>query len=158
MNCYVFTAEPRGVTYAQLVDFSCHIASTMLLIVQNPDTAPGPRIREKLEKLKGFQLNVVLGREWPGTVLLSKNQASIYSYRVASGLSELLKAMASRLFEWVNPEAPEDICFLRDDRRAILTTTSHEEDAYLLITAAEFDVLRANMPDLASILQCEGAE
>jgi hypothetical protein len=154
VNCYVLTTEAEGDDYAQLIEFCCSIASKMLVVVRDPGRTPDPRTEEKLAALSSFRTEAVLAKEWPGTILFG-HEATVYWHRVAPGLAQLLRQMESRLFAWLVP-SPEDLCFLREDGRAILVTTSHEGDAYLLLTEEEHRQLSAQAPRLASILRFEG--
>ena len=97
---------------------------------------------------------VKLSREWPGTILLS-DEASVYWFRVSADLGEKLKRQVESLFEWVHPELPEDPCFFREDGEVLLVTTSHEQDAYLLLKPAEVDVLASQYPELMLLLRRE---
>lgn len=154
-KCYVITAEPAGVVYDELVRFCCSRAATMIVVVRDPEREPGASINEKLTRLASFRTDRVRAREWPGTVLLA-DQALVYRHRVAPGLELVLRQLESRLFDWLHPAAPEDLCFLREDDRPILVTTSHERDAYLLLTEQELRVLSETAPHLAAILKLEG--
>jgi hypothetical protein len=66
-----------------------------------------------------------------------------------------MKELASGLFQWVG-YAPEDPCFFRADGEVLLVTTSHERDAYLMLSEEEYQGLRLRFPDLASLLHLEG--
>jgi hypothetical protein len=123
--------------------------------VRDLERDPGARINEKLARLGPFRIDAVRAREWPGTILLA-DQALVYSHRVAPGLQQVLQELASHLFEWGHPGAPEDLCFFRNDGSVILVTISHERDAYLLLSEQEFQHLPAKAPHLAVILRFEG--
>lgn len=155
MECYVFTAEPSGSAYTQLVGFCCSLTSTMLLVVRDPQIDPGESIKSKLALLSPFLLECARAKEWPGTVLYV-DEASVYRYGVSEGLQESLKQQKAGLFGWIHPDAPEDPCFLRKNGDVLLVTISHERDAYLLLAPEEFETLRHQFPPLASMLQKEG--
>jgi hypothetical protein len=155
MDCYVFTSEPEGAAYAELVEFCCSVASKMILVVRDPEKDSGARIKEKLARLNEFHVEAVRAREWPGTILMG-HDALVYSYRVAPGLQQVLQELATRLLEWLHPAAPEDLCFFRADGRVILVTTSHEGDAYLMLTEPEFQALKERAPHVVAILRLEG--
>jgi hypothetical protein len=155
MECYVFTAEPSGSAYAQLIDFCCSLSSTMLLVVRDPQLGPGESIKSRLTMLNPFLSECARAKEWPGTVLYA-DEATVYRYGISEGLQNLLKQQEARLFGWIHPDAPEDPCFLRKSGDVLLVTVSHERDAYLLLTPEEFEILRHQFPPLASMLQKEG--
>jgi hypothetical protein len=97
----------------------------------------------------------VRAREWPGTILLA-DEALVYWHHVAPGPQRVLEELATHLFEWVHPAAPEDPCFFRAHGRVILVTTSHEGDSYLMLTEPEFQALTERAPHVVAILRLEG--
>jgi hypothetical protein len=155
MKCYVFVSEPAGSEYADLIDFCCSLASKMILVVRDPQIRPGDAIRQRLAKLQPYRIEALRSREWPGTILY-EDEAAVYWHHVTPGLQQCMKELASHLFEWVHPDAPEDPCFFRDDGQVVLVTISHERDAYLMLTEAEFVALEERFPGLAAILRKEG--
>lgn len=154
MECYVFSMEPAGATYRDLIKFCCSLASKMLLVVRDPDMDPGVKIRSVLTRLAPFLVETVRSNQWPGTELLT-DQAMVYGYRVSEDLARLVSEMTTSLFGWLHPNAPEDPCFCRSDGEPLLVTTSHEHDAYLLLTASEHALLEHKFPDLAAMLRKE---
>jgi hypothetical protein len=156
MECYVFSTPPNSRVYVELVQFGCAVASQLLLVVRDPQIDPGERIRGALLTLQPYLIKSGLASQWPGTILLSADKATLYWYRVAEGLETLLLQMQSDLFEWVHPQAPEDPCFCRDDDGPILVTISHEHDAYLLLSEVEIALMRSRFPVLAAAVRSEG--
>jgi hypothetical protein len=155
MECYVFQVEPEGPEYRDLMEFCCQHATKMSLVVRDPQIDPGSAIRARLAQLEPYLVESGLAQEWPGTRLLA-DKATLYRYRIASGLQQELQRMASHLFEWIHPGSPEDVCFFRADDQLLMATTTHEHDAYLLLTTAEFATLGDRYPRLASTLRQEG--
>lgn len=155
MNCYVFTTEPDGVAYAELVELCCCLTSKFILVVRDPQIDPGARIEQHLARLSDHRVQSVRANEWPGTILLG-HEALVHWHRVEPGVREALQEIASHLFEWVHPAFPEDPCFFRADGSALLVTTSHERDAYLLLTEHEHRALTERAPAVAAILRLEG--
>lgn len=157
MECYVFSTEPSGARYQDLIKFCCSIASKMLLVVRDPEKEPGVKISSVLARLEPFLRESVSTNTWPGTLLLA-DQARVYKYRVSDDLASILCDLKASLFEWIHPEAPEDLCFCRENEEPLLVTTSHEHDAYLLLTPEEQAVLVRQFPDLAGALEKEQTE
>ena len=155
MKCYVFLREPAGSEYADLIDFCCSLASKMILVVRDPQVDPGHAIRQRLAQLQPYCIKALRACEWPGTILYG-DEAEVYWYQITPDLQQCMKELASHLFEWVHPDAPEDPCFFRDDGQVISVTVSHERDAYLMLTEDEFITLEERFPGLATILRKEG--
>jgi hypothetical protein len=124
----------------------------MMFVVQDPH----PSIDQKLAHFKADFINEELIRQWPGTILLAK-EATAYWHTVTPHLQQTLKAQAARLFEWVG-YMPEDPCFFRMNGQTLLVTTSHERNAYMILTDEEHAIIQQMFPALAAILQEEGDE
>ncbi len=122
----------------------------MILVVRDPH----PSIEVTLSRLHPDFARVERADSWPGTTLYG-DHATLYFYFVTPRFRENLKSLAAGLFEWVGLK-PEDPCFFRADGQVLLVTTSHERDAYLLLTEEEHDELQQRFPALASILVEEG--
>jgi hypothetical protein len=123
----------------------------MMFVVQEPH----PSIDQKLDHFRSDLINEERLHEWPGTILLHRGEATAYWHTVTPRLQQTLKAQAGRLFEWVG-YMPEDPCFFRANGQVLLGTTSHERDAYLILTDEEQVMIQQSFPALAAILREEG--
>jgi hypothetical protein len=155
--CYLFTSPPAGKVYCELVRFGCALATEALLVVRDPDIEPEGAIADKLLALIPFLKDSSRVQEWPGTRLLydDANVAMLYRYQTSAELAQALVSMRPALLDWLHPEAPEDLCFIRADGSPILVTISHEKDAYLLLTKDEKSQLDESSPELAATLTPE---
>jgi len=84
---------------------------------------------------------------WPGTELFFGETASVIEFELNEPVLEIL-ARAPGLFAWVQPSLPEDLCLLRADGSAWLTTIAHERAAYLQLRVGELASLSAVVPSL----------
>lgn len=150
LRCHVFEREPQLATYLDLVDYCCHFASQLVVVVRDPDRDAADQVTRKLVKLTPFLTAVSRGASWPG---LPDPDALVCRHRIAPGLRDTMKGLASRLFEWTHPEFPEDPCFLREDGAALLVTLSAARDGYLLLRDEERRVLEREYPRLAGIVR-----
>jgi hypothetical protein len=151
-DCHTFDAPPTGPVYQQLVEFGSSVASKALLVVRDPEIEPGVSIRSQLAILRPFLRAAVPAREWPGTILLGSETATLYEYAPSPELCRALTSLHSALFDWIHPGAPEDLCFCRGDGTPILVTTSHEGDAYVLLSRQEKIIIDHSFPALAAAL------
>lgn len=154
-RCYVFGSPPRDSVYLELLEFGCRVAKDALLVVADPWRDPGPAISRRLASLQPFLVDVAQSREWPGTVSLV-HESSVYRYRTCPALAITLASLRPALFDWRHPDAPEDLSFVRADGRPLLITTSHEDDAYLLLDDVERALVDTSFPALAAALVPEG--
>jgi hypothetical protein len=79
--------------------------------------------------------------EWPGTKSSSDQPVMAYEYQISESCLAIIKRVSHSLYEWEQPNLPEDIAFLRETKGAMLTTISHERDAYLSLSDAEYNEL-----------------
>jgi hypothetical protein len=140
-------SEPVDNTYQQLLA-KCHAYSaTVMLVVRDLDYL-SPVACGLLERIHDWNIGKDKRSDWPGTII--KNfLATIYTYRCDPGLLTELQTVATRLYQWVQPELPEDLCFLRPDGSPILVSIAHERDAYLVLSQQEVNDLLVAVPALA---------
>jgi len=74
--------------------------------------------------------------------------ATILTYHLSSELLVILQTVTNGLYQWVQPELPEDLCFIRPDGEPILITIAHECDAYLDVTEPEAEDFVVMIPGL----------
>jgi len=84
--------------------------------------------------------------------VLLEETADVLTFRLERAVVALLAEHASSLYDWRQPELPEDLCLLREDGDAALVTIAHEHDAYLILSPAELDRLEAEIPQVAATL------
>lgn len=137
VSCYTFRDEPCGAAYNQLIDACCRVATTFGLIVRDPSKSPAEALVGQLDAARAYECDVTTVHEWPGTVLLGSEPATLHRYTVDARSRAFLLSATDCLFGWIHPQSAEDLCFFRADGTVILTTTSHERDAYLTLTQAE---------------------
>jgi hypothetical protein len=135
--------EPCGGDYSELILFCAGIASTGLVVVNDPATV-SMTAKVFLSALTPHLLEVKASSEWPGTRLLERS-AWIYSFHMNRDITALLLRSAERLYAWLEPALPEDLCLMRNSGEPLLVTISHEHDAYLDLTDAEMSQLKGKI-------------
>ena len=149
-STYTFTSEPRGDVYRALVEVAAGFCSSALLVVRD-GLGLSEAASQILEKL-GPHLESK-GREsaWPGTELLG-HEATVYRFKLAPEARWGLATAAAGLFDWRQPDRPEDLCLLRSDGSAWLGSIAHERDAFLSLSAEEVRRLEAEAPAIWALL------
>lgn len=132
--------EPSGSDYTELIKFCSGIASTGLVVVNEPQALALPA-ETFLNALSPHLIEARATSEWPGTKLYSRS-AWVYYFRINRECCELLLRSATSLYSWIEPNLPEDLCLLRKSGHPILVTISHEHDAYLELGQLEASALR----------------
>jgi hypothetical protein len=69
-----------------------------------------------------------------------------YLFRLDAVSLDVLASSAESLFDWVWPRLPEDLHFVRTDGTTVLGTIAQEDDAWLVLTAAEYDAIAGRLP------------
>ncbi|MDG3044715.1 hypothetical protein OE903_15155 [Bacillus sp. B6(2022)] len=67
--------------------------------------------------------------EWASTMLLN-NTAKVYYYYTDENAKSILKEFANSLYDWEQPNLPEDLSFFKNGEDW-LVTSSHEEESYI---------------------------
>lgn len=145
-DIYDLKNEPSGAQYQRLVEFASPICTAFVLVLRHEDRVR-ERARSVLANLQPYLLRTEEAGEWPGTKL-PRGTAQVFHFRLNRHSAEILKGSASHLFEWLQPNLPEDLSFLRDDGSAWLTTISHEKQAYFKLSPEEARAIRRTLPEL----------
>lgn len=127
--------EPTGDTYVALLRFGARICDRALLVVRR-SLPLVPVGRDFLKLSEPYLDSVTSSSEWPGTVLIG-DEADVYRFRLDSEFVVALSQSVGGLYEWQQPHRPEDLCLIRHDGRAWLTSVAHERDAWLEIDPEE---------------------
>lgn len=146
---YSIIEEPRDDAYLALIRFTGALSDSFALILR-PDLERGPCCSLILRDLATDLLGRATVSRWPGTELLGRT-AELYRYEATEHSLELLTKTARRLFDWRQPLLPEDLSMARADGTPVLTTITHEGDAFLDLTADEMARLTSRAPSLALV-------
>jgi hypothetical protein len=145
MTRYSIVEEPRREGYRSLVRFLRGKCDNAILVVRDLGTM-GAAARDILKRLSPVLVDRADSDHWPGTKLVG-HAARVHRYTLNEACIEVIRSTVEGLYEWVSPERPEDLCLLRGEV-ACLTTITHERTAYLDLTPAECEELRAASPHL----------
>lgn len=141
---YDLLEEPTGETYRQLLHHSEGYCDVILLVMRHEPVELSAC--QVVERLRPFLINESEECEWPGTRTV--DSATIYRFALSAESITIVSEVASRLYSWVHPNLPEDLCFIRPDGEPWLVTIAHEQDAYLNLTRQEMEDLAAMVPSL----------
>jgi hypothetical protein len=148
---YWLKFEPTGALYKHLIRtavLEAHVAYVVL-----PDGTMNPSVQNALEKLNVDEIGRKTVKEWPGTRLLGTKAAMLIEYRCTRSVARVLTSLATGLYDWLAPDLPEDLGFVRTDGSVWLASTSHERCAFLELSSEEASRLTQREPNLVRILQ-----
>jgi hypothetical protein len=150
MKAYRIGLEPEGEVYAGLLVAALKVSNSGLLVVRDTiELAPsGVAI---LTKLQPFMLRKTRASRWPGTTL-SESEATIYHFALRPESIRVLRQAANALYEWQQPERPEDLAFLRADETPWLISIAHEGEAFIVVTDQELESTRTELPGLGPLI------
>lgn len=143
---YTLLEEPKDAEYVALLRTLSRFCRYALLVVR-PNMPLSVYGRQTLQELEPDIALKDERHEWPGKRLLN-GTATIYLIRLTSATLETLCSRANRLYEWEQPLLPEDLCLMRNESEPLLVNTSHERDAYLLLSEYERQELLAALSNL----------
>jgi hypothetical protein len=152
---YRIAREPAGERYKSLIDAGLQHGTILVLVVRST-SAIGENARRLLARLDRHLIDTTHRSAWPGTKLLDAT-AIVYRYAFNFECAEILKDVASRLYDWVHPELPEDPCILRRDGTEWLVTISHECFACLELSDEELEEFKSKAPSLVKALRKDEA-
>ena len=142
--------EPTGDIYRTLIDYATLNCTTALLVVRHsiPLASRGKGV---LDQLAAFLKQQEDSSEWPGTKLLDST-ALVLRYEFRLECAHILKESAKALYDWKQPDLPEDLCFLRDAGDPWLVSVAHERDGFLHLSQEEARNLFVALPAIESMV------
>lgn len=146
MHQYDIVGNPSGLTYRALLQASLPFC-TSVTVAARPSLGLNATGRNVISQLAPFLTREYEASSWPGTRLL-RGTATVYQFRLTGQVVDAMSQTSDSLFSWIQPDLPEDPCFLRASGEPWLVTISHEHDAYLDLTEDETNYVRANVPGL----------
>lgn len=145
---YRIAQEPQGDVYRRLISVAKRECSSFLLVV-HPDPPLSYRGQELMQRLGPPHRAIEDATEWPGTKYLGKHPPTVYEWLLSDDTTAVLLEATDRLYGWLQPSLPEDLAMLREDGEAWLTTTSHENEALLVLSEDAAQSLIAEIGDLS---------
>ncbi|MET9315199.1 hypothetical protein ABZX12_25570 [Kribbella sp. NPDC003505] len=101
--------------------------------------------RQVLRRLGDHLLEADEVQAWPGSLIMGTSTQDRYLFRLDDESLGVLTTAASSLFGWVWPRLPEDL-HLRADGSTVFGTAAREDDAWLELTAGEYDAVVGRLP------------
>ena len=150
-NNYSLIDEPKGDLYIDIINYAVNLCHEALLVVRRtiPLADSGLKV---LEKLEPYLIEKNLCSEWPGTRLLD-DKAHVFRYTLNKECALIIQKSSSRLYEWFQPNLPEDLCFLRTYKDPWLVSIAHEKDAYFSLSSEEKNMLIDTIPALSGFIK-----
>jgi hypothetical protein len=143
---FAIQGEVSGEVYRTLIEASLGYCSRGLL-VRRHSVPFSERAVKAINQLSPYLVEQEERAEWPGTKL-SGHSALDFVFVLNRDSANVLLSSATGLYEWQQPDLPEDLCLVRGDSRPWLVTIAHERDAYLDLSDLEARDLLTKVPRL----------
>ena len=121
--------NPKDKVYRDLIDLVFEICDEFVLVVRK-DISVTANVNHVLEKLQSSLKEVKAQFEWPGTIYYGEQPALVYYYNTNNHAKKILKQASNSLHDWIQPNLPEDLSFIKN-HKPWLINTSHEYESYI---------------------------
>jgi hypothetical protein len=115
--------------YRALVVSAGSMAATVGMVVRESPDRFGVAGRAFLGEVRPHLEESVMVSHWPGTH--SSSPTRVEYYRTEPGVLQAIVKYTGSFWEWMAPDMPEDLHFLRGDRTVVLGSTVCERYAWL---------------------------
>ncbi|WP_461204952.1 stage III sporulation protein AH [Clostridium sp. DL1XJH146] len=123
-------SEPKDKVYRDLINLAFKVCDEFILVVRK-DFKLSNEASSIMDKLQPYLKKVKKQNEWPGT--WSAREVKVHYYEMDERAKEILKQEANSLYSWMQPNKPEDLCFLKNGEPWLINT-AHEGESYILIS------------------------
>lgn len=144
-----FTLAERPGDFEALVRAALTFCSLFQVVMRDPPRTVG--MFDSLERLEPYLERSAEQSAWPGTQILD-GKAIVNTYRLERSSLEQLLRLGTAFSDWVEPERPEDVCFLRADGSVWLGSVAHEGDVFLELAPEELEALARQVPEIVGRL------
>src|SRR5262245_29605026 len=110
-HAYTLRTEPVGAVYSRLLGSALRECQFALLVVRQ-DMELSTRGVQVVDLLTPFFYHVADVDCWPGTQLF-QSTARVHHFKFNQESLFVLQKFSTRLYEWIQPDLPEDLCLLR---------------------------------------------
>jgi hypothetical protein len=143
---YVLPSNIEGQIYRDLLSFSAGYCDKFILVLRDTVGLNKNAIKA-VKMLSPFLVSTSEKSSWGGTILLT-GTATVNEYKFSNDSLELILALSNDLYDWVQPNLPEDLGLIRDDNSPFLSSVTHDLEAVLTLSSSEIDLLEKNIPKL----------
>lgn len=113
--------------YSSLLNHSLKKCTEFILVVV-PEIKLNKSGERVLDRLKPYFKKEIKAYEWPSTKRCEEGEpATIYHYYLNEESMNILLESANNLYSWVQPNLPEDLCFIKQDGTPWLCSVGHEK-------------------------------
>jgi hypothetical protein len=149
-NC-AFKRDMKGNLYKDFLRYSLEHCSEGLVMVR-PHLSLSENARSVLTRLAPFRIEAPAAVPWIGAQIFD-SRAEMWRFRFVPESLALILEVSSHLYQWEQPELPEDLALFRPDGTDWLVVMAHSRRAYVSVSREERAQLVAAVPKMGGILQ-----
>lgn len=135
--------NPKGKVYRDLIDLAFEVCDEFVLVVR-ADVFSNQNVDYLLEELSSSNKEIRRQFYWPGTYCSS--MSTVYYYNTDEHAMETIKKVSNSLHDWVHPDLPEDLSFIKYNKDWLINSC-HERESYILTDDCE---------EIGKIIKVEG--
>jgi hypothetical protein len=135
---YDFVKEPRGEKLRGLIAAGAAWCDRFTFELSGMEL--DDRAKTVIAALEPFLLSCVETTRTPGSISL--NPVTLCTYRLTYEPARILADASDRLYDWVEPQLPQDLCFLHGNQRWLITLAA-DRAASLFVTPGEAAAMEA---------------
>ncbi len=132
VQVYNLKSEPVENTYKQLIEFAFSVSDSFML-VERDDVIKNNSLKKFLDKISKYQIDVMHKSSFAGTQILGGSKAKVFCYKTNNDVKDILLSCSSGLYDWVQPNLPEDLSFMLNNLY-VLINTAHEKSSGIYIS------------------------
>lgn len=124
----MITENVKGKRYKQLIDFLSKHCNRFAFVedrrVMDIEVERLEYIHNLIAYIDEHLIERKIQKEWETTRLVD-DTAYVFYFNLNNATKQFLQDHSKSLFDWINPELPEDLMFFQNDK-CILATCTHE--------------------------------
>ena len=153
---YLLKTEPSPGAFCDIFDHAVDRCGFAVAVVR-PLSRMSPRGEEVLKRLEPFLAEKKVSNKRPGSKVLAEN-ALLYKYKYGAPFSDAVQELNDHLYNWLQPNFPEDICLLRENEEPWFVSCSNKKVSYFSLAEPEKNELVQKIPEMGRILMRDKSE
>ena len=150
---YALARAWQSKDYQRLLGLAQRLCGSFILISRHELEPAG---RNLLRGLKPYLIDTYRTRTWPGTRLLGNASVDLHKCRLTGESAAIIRGSVASLWDWIGPQYPEDLSFLRPTGIPWFISITHERDAFFKINDNGCAVVEAAFGE--NSLRCVGED
>ncbi|MRN52705.1 leucine-rich repeat domain-containing protein [Paenibacillus monticola] len=143
-----FYTDPKGEVYERLIDFLIEHTDKFVLSEWHEHYGIVKPYTEIMDKLKPFLVEQCTMEEMQAKSGANYSQGTYYIYQCCTDAGIVLKEAVHGLYDWRQPQMPEDLCFWDAAGADYLYSVSHEKIMGIKMSEEEAEQLADSIPGL----------